>query len=416
MKKILFILFSLMLIMAFSVSCRTPKNEEEPPETKPETQETQPPQKEYNFGDTTLGGLKKKKFYKIFEAPDGAPRQVVIDYMRKMSAIEWVASESWTTTWKTPGDFGVNISYVKGKTYYGLPYGRTGCDFNTFTEYLDDGVFTPNSHYYEEIVGNNCSYSMIRSYQQIVNLSGKGALKPSKTSERGQFLMFPAGSSLEIPVSDDNWYSKDLFDHNGLTKVFEAFALLGPGDLLYKHKSGSGHTRMVAAEPEVVRKANGTIDHNKSYITVIEQTNAWNEDKNSTWFVDKKYSFLTLYSTNFMPISLKIFNEENPVIYDAYIAYSSKNTPESIKKSINGTITSNFAFSYLWATITDQNGKVVSKVGMHNNFTSKSLDTKSLYTSLKISTLPAGTYTYNLRAGIARGNCDVETINFTITD
>ena len=89
---------------------------------------------------------------------------------------------------------------------------------------------------------------------------------------------------------------------------------LDAGDMLYKAVDGAGHTRMVAAKPKVTRKDDGTIDRIRSFVTVIEQTNAWYTSKKDTsWFLDKKYSFAELYDTAFMPITLKFFNEENPV-------------------------------------------------------------------------------------------------------
>jgi len=417
MKKFLFASLIVFIAVLLLVSCGKKPEQSAADENPQETQspETTPPKKEYYFGDITYNSLKKRNFYKVFEAPEGNPRQIVIDYMRKMATVEWVASETWTTTWKNEGNYKVNLKYYKGKTYYGLPYSNCGTDFNCFMEYVEDGVFTPNSHYHEELVGNHCSYSMVRSYQQVLNFTGTGTLKPSSTSQRGKMLMFPAGSGLEKPVKDDNWYSADLLKHNGMQKSFEAFALLDAGDMLYKHTTGAGHTRMVAGKPEVVRKADGTINHNKSYVTVIEQTNAWFDKKeNSTWFLDKKYSFADLYANSFMPITLKFFNEENPVITDAYISYTGKNTPESIKGSINGTIQSNYAFTYILVSLKDADGNTIKTWTMNQNLTINSLNSSVFYNVLGISSLPAGTYTYNLRVGIARGNCDVETITFTI--
>ena len=103
MKKALFILTLFIITAVLLVSCGNNTNT---PSVGGE--ETQPPETEapkvYNFGDTTIQALKGKSFYKIFEAPEGDPRQAVVDYMRKMATVEWVAGKTWTTSITNIGD------------------------------------------------------------------------------------------------------------------------------------------------------------------------------------------------------------------------------------------------------------------------------------------------------------------------
>ena len=94
-----------------SIRTEGPKTEAETPAaTKPEAEPVKREDYDYFFD---------------FKAPEGNPRDIVYDYMYAMSQVKWTAAESWTTTWKGEGDFGVNLSYEKGKTYYGVPYART---------------------------------------------------------------------------------------------------------------------------------------------------------------------------------------------------------------------------------------------------------------------------------------------------
>jgi len=422
MKKIflLGVVFALVAFNMFSCAGDTRSN----PETTDPSQNTAPPEtqqtKEYNFGDkTTIDTLKKTTFYAIFPVPEGSPRDIVINYMRKMATVEWVAGKTWTTS-HAPGQTGVslsNLKYTKGKTYYGLPYSNTGANLEYFEQFIESGKFTPESTYYTEMVGNHCSSSMDRAFEQVVDFPAFGYLKPASTSKRNELLMFPEGSGITAPPGvGDSWYSSDLLKHNGVDKMFEGYALLGKGDILYYHIDGSGHTRMVSGDPVVVRKANGKIDHKNSYLTVIEQTNAWfDKNQNSTWFVDKKYTFSELCSGLFMPVTLKIYHQDPPNIKDAYISFNGKNTPESILTSLNGTVKSNFTFVYLSLKITNSNGEIVKSLDMHQNINATSFNISPLYSSLAIRTLPAGEYTYSLSAGIARGSCEIENFKFTIS-
>ncbi|MBE6642388.1 MAG: hypothetical protein E7615_01895 [Ruminococcaceae bacterium] len=426
MKKLIFLVLSLIVAASVLVACgsseedkaeatetlnalgpsvRTegPKTEAETPAaTKPEAEPVKREDYDYFFD---------------FKAPDGNPRDIVYDYMYAMSQVKWTAAESWTTTWKGEADFGVNLSYEKGKTYYGVPYARTNATLDEFLLFLPENKqFTPTpSPYYEEIVGNHCSSSMVMSFQQIIPLTYSGSLKPVTT--RTEYLMFP--EPLEVPPSrnpnnPDDWISSTVFSHNGQEAVYEAYTKLEKGDILYKSIDGSGHTRMVS-KVEISRSAAGKLMPARSFVYCLEQTNAWADSKKeSTWFIDRKYTFSQLYDTFFMPVTLKIYHEENPVIEDAYIAMKGKNTPETLKKMLNGTIESNFPLAYARLTITDKDGKIVGEHLEYYLTKSFKINLRNFTYKLGLDNLEPGEYTFNCRAGIARGGVDIETVKFTI--
>jgi hypothetical protein len=282
--------------------------------------------------------------------------------MLKMAQVEWVAGKTWNTHWKEQGDFTVNLTYEEGKTYYGVPYSQANGTLDEFLQFLPENkVFTPNSEYYEELIGNHCSSSMVMAYQQILDFTYSGSLAP-RTARHG-ILMFPAG--LEIPPArsenPDDWISETMFAHNGKERLYEGYAALDKGDILYKSVDGSGHTRMVH-KVEIFKSATGKVMPNRSFVYCLEQTNAWwDSKKDTTWWIDKKYSFDKLFDEFFMPVTFCIFHEENPVITDAHVTMTGKNTPDSIQKSLKGTIESNYPLTYAYITIKDTNGQIVSQ-------------------------------------------------------
>ena len=432
MKKTLLLVLTALLVIATLVSCggkaetpdaQTGETTKKPVvKTEESTTETSANDSPYtNHVPTQLAkDLSEYDFVHTFKAPEGNPRDIVYDYMLKMAKIEWVAGKTWTTTWKEKGDFTVNLTYEEGKTYYGVPYARTNgplCEFEQFVP--ENKVFVPNSEYYEEIVGNHCSSSMVMAYQQIIDLTYSGALKPLVS--RTGLIMFPEG--LEIPPArtdagnpdnPDNWISETMFAHNGKEAVYEGYAKLDKGDILYKNIDGSGHTRMVH-KVEIFKSATGKLMPNRSFVYCLEQTNAWwDSKKDTTWWIDKKYSFDKLFDEFFMPVTFCIFHEENPVITDAHVTMTGKNTPDSIQKSLKGTIESNYPLTYAYITIRDTNGQIVSQSLRYILNKQHKLNLRNLHGELNLNSLPAGKYTYNLRAGIARGGVDVETFEFTI--
>ena len=426
MKKTLLLMLALIMCVVALVSCggngdETQQTEDPTPGgVKTEAPDTTDAPKQDAVTDHVQTTLSKSEseydYYFTFKAPEGNPRDIVYNYMLSMAKIKWVATESWVTTWKEQGDFGVNLAYDVGKTYYGVPYARTNGTLDEFEQFVVDGTFKPNSPFYEEIVGNHCSSSMVMSFQQIIDLTYSGALKPLRS--RTGLLMFPKG--VEIPparngsTNPDNWISETCFAHNGQEAIFNGYAQLDKGDILYKNIDGSGHTRMVS-KVELYYSPTGKLMPNRSYVYCLEQTNAWYDtNKNSTWWIDKKYSFSQLWDTFFMPVTLCIYHEENPVIVDNHIAMTGKNTPDTIKTMLKGTIETDSQLTYVYITIKDQAGNIVSD-HLHYNLTKEyKASLRNMHYPLAVDKLPAGTYTYNLRAGIARGGVDIETFQFTI--
>lgn len=427
MKRLLII--SAILVLALSLAAcsnnaNPPSQTENAGETTgaPSENTTQETVAEETAAETTSEEKKPDKyalpdpskydFFKVFEASDEAPRDAVINYMRKMATIEWTPAEEWTTIHKNEADnasLNLNHLYVPGKTYYGVPYANTGNSLDGFLSVLEDGKFTPNSPYYTELIGNHCSSSMDRAFEQIVDINGFGGILPEWIPDD---LMYPIGSGIEAPEGWTN-DTRLIAEHSGKDKMYAGYAALDKGDILYYTAPSGGHTRMVSGI-NLVKSAVGKILYDKSTISVIEQTNAWyTTEKNTTWFVDKKYTFNELFTKGFIPVTLKVYHDESFVIPDGYIAFEGKNTPETLKKnSLVGTVSSNFSFSYVRVTIKDSNGKIVLQDAEYQNINKKIIPMRSLY--LDVKTLPKGTYTFNLRAGIAKGGCDIQTFDFTI--
>lgn len=347
-----------------------------------------------------------------FPAPEGDYRQIVLDYMKKMSQVKWTPKETFTITKKGPRS-NVDLTYEKGKTYYGVSYSGTKCTLDQFEQLVENGVFHNNAEYFDEIVGNHCSSSISMALQQLISNGGIGGTKPQKWYPG--IFKFPNDIKIPFEHFGDDYTSFDIWDHNSKVKIFEGYSMLKPADILYYCKKGAGHVRMVYGDAEVVYNENGTIDGEKSTVSVIEQTNAWDKtvDINTTWFVGRRYTFEKLYEKHFMPITLEIYTN-GEVTKDAYIILDEANTPDSLKNGLKGKITSTFPLNYAYATIRDHEGNIVRK-SMKNNFTNVyDLDLADMNGDLDLATLPAGTYTYNYRIAIARGGVDLEHFDFVI--
>ena len=353
----------------------------------------------------------------IFKAPENTNyREVVKEYMLRMANVEWTPKETFPIKWKGEPRFKIELVYEKGKTYHGMTYTETKGSLDLFEQLLEDGVFTPNSEFYEECFGNHCSASMDMAYQQVVDFPYLGGVKPNKM--RGTMLKLVG--NLKIPTEFGSRYdSLDVWNANSKKDVMEAFASVDTGDIMYycdKHKSG--HARMVSRPSEVVRFDNGEIDPENSYVITVEQTNKFDttdaaQGKATTWYLDHKYSFAKLYEKRFMPVTFTIYTSGEKS-KDAYLVYEGNNNAETIKNGLNGQVDSTFPLTYVRVTIKNKEGKLVGHSIKYNLICSYHVDLADLTDDLKIDNLEKGTYTCNIRAGIARGGKDFETFEFTV--
>ena len=419
MKKLISLILVLLLSLSIFASCG--KKAETPEDTKQQTNETEAKTESTTKADEeTVAPPPKKEWpdeskfasFHKFAAPEGNPREIVMDYMMKMATIEWTPAEDFVIKWEGTPDFSPNMAldFTAGKKYTGTTYGCTHVSYELFTRYLNEkNEFKCENYSYENIVGNNCSTTMTLSYQQIIDLP-ISVLKPV-TNRLG---LLSLANGLKIPQGKgDSWYSADVFQENGQQAIYDAYATLESGDILYKSIKGTGHTRMVRSV-ETFKTAAGKILPSKSYVYVIESTNEWfTDEKNTLWYIDKKYSFSDLYKGEFMPVTLDIFHTENPEYDDAYVALDTELTEALVKKAVlKGTVSSNFPLNYVQVTVTDANGNIVDRALKAGFTDSYKFDLRKLYVNTKA--YEKGTYTLTLRAGIARGGVDLQTLNFTI--
>jgi len=351
-----------------------------------------------------------------FKAPTGDYRQIVKQSMLDQSNITWTPRETFKIEWKNKERFKINLTYEKGVVYHGICYTENQGSLDEFEQFVEDGVFDFNSNYYEECIGNHCSASMNKAFQLLIDLPFDGLLKPS--SVRGTKITF-AGNLKKPTAFGDQYDSFDVFDLNPKREIMEAYALVDTGDIVhYTNKKKSGHTRMVSKKSDVVRFDNGEIDPDNSHVYCIEQTNAWDKTecangKNTTWWIDHKYSFAKLYETHFMPTTLTIYTS-GEVSKDAYVIYSGNNSSSTVSEGLNGNITSNFPLTYVNATVRNTDNKIVRRSHVYKLGSRYSVDLEELNEKLMFDSLEKGCYTITIRAGIARGGVDFEKFDFEI--
>ena len=230
-----------------------------------------------------------------------ALRKEAVAYMHEMSEIKWTPSEDidLTKILKT-------LYYKAGETYYGVVYNTNrGVDGETFSSYIENGVYTgPVTQ--KECPGNHCTSAILITWRRLGD----------KTTAGWTANMMPQCNTGILALGD---YEIDPEDKTTIAMVertepevlFESYALMQEGDAILYCFGPTGHARMIC-ENHVIRNADGTINPEESYIISIEQTSSFDKqrtDRNTTWYVDHKYTYEMLRKSNYISITVPLFQE-----------------------------------------------------------------------------------------------------------
>ena len=346
----------------------------------------------------------------------------------KMGTVKWTVPV--IVNYMHPTASNMSAIFIPGTVYTGIPYTANFGDLSRFMYCFDeDGDL---KDFAKEIT---IGYDGMDKYMGC-DCSGGVYWGWAKVSPTTQWWvtnqMFPALGLGTVPVGEYEG-ATTMQDTMEITKandpqtLAEAYAQLHMSDAIttfYNNPDDPSdhfnHTRLVVEHPVVMRKPDGTIDMNASYVITHEQGK---KEFNSSWRMYGKYTFQELWDTHYIPLTCQEFIDgkapqlevtiDNDGVGKAYMA--------------TGVITSNYRLVSSNITITDDAGVVVydqtifanirrySDVGtiepsrMH--ITEQDIAAHAAF--LGEMELETGkTYTYTLTAHTAAGDAVVKTFNF----
>ena len=367
-------------------------------------------------------------------------REIVVDYMRKQTSVIWRAGETFTySVYHTGKDNDVVIK--EGELYLGVPYTYAGGTLDAFLEYSTNGVDgipvlnglssgVLNGGMAEARVGNDCSSAVYLAWSQVST-----SITPAKDTASMKYMnknngFLPLGNY----VCDDNndMTTNKMVSESGEKVIYESYALLQKGDVVYHRNSSAGHALMVT-EINVVYDKFGEIDPYQSSVVVLEQTfgnlktNAYyfdeelNEKVNIICGVDVSYSFSMLYNDRYVPITCKELIEPTK---EVKVKVNDSVKKPSIENLFEGTITSNYFMDSIYIDILDGSAKLVQEcVGRMPRFSQYSYDLSRFVNDdkagflgeINLDKLQKGTYICQVKVKLTKGNVlTVRDFNFTI--
>ena len=431
--------------------------------------------------------------YTLMSKTIQARRDEVVRYMNEMGTILWTPSE----TLKYTDARNSTATYSAGKIYRGLPYNHKNGSLERFLSVMassSNGVYTTQKGLGNSVItnnlvegfvqymGNDCADAIAQAWQRVSPVQvtdGENHHPPyhggafvyhtslmlPDTVVRNNYGIYQVGDwssfsvissesgmrvSAQMDLSEaayvctDVTSSKQILEENGAEVIYEAYAKASKGDAIVAYAipwgdgwDEAGHSRMLTADPIVIRDKDGKINTEASYMVTTEQGGGGSSGDGwkSTWRVDYVYSFKTLlddsaesgstgYYRTYVPVTMRALHDEN--IRVSYINnYPGEN---AVVAPNQGKIFSNYRI--LSTTVTVKNGnkvvyqnEIFAGVGPAISDSSNKINTVDLSVhtdafaaaARKAGLTAGGSYTFTVEVLLGDGTTHTSVSNKTFT-
>ena len=284
-----------------------------------------------------------------------------------------------------------NGVYNDTYTYYGLPYNHKNGSLarmqyclnedGTVKDWVYDMAAEGTFDTFDLYMGSDCSSHLQQAWLSVSNSVDYRRTRyqmPAVRELRNTGCYAVGDWAWDIgldPTSDAATISKNYTEYNGADVMYESYAQLRMADaVVYYYETG--HTRMVAQEPVVVRDENGKINGEYSYVLMHEQGVTCLDEVNMTYSTCptfKKYTFANLFNGYYLPITnIEFITGE----FDTPTCVLENGVSDSRLGLTTGVVKANYSLDYVTMTITDAKGNVVFDHWMFPSVT-KRLDNNS---------------------------------------
>jgi len=334
--------------------------------------------KEYNVV-TLINMLRTAQNNKVdgFNVPANTDilRKNAVSYFNQLATIPWIAKS--TMDYTKEETFTTHLLYEKGVTYYGLPYTadrKPSATISEFSTYLNGKTYEGPTDY-DYLIGIDCGAPRL-------TWGYSGALCNTDLTDFQLSINYNAATNEIIDTVGSYDVSKftspnqqDTYTYvcmaNGVVAMFDAYAAVRPADYIVKRFYVIGNTGTAPTQADqhlcmavdnavVVRNANGEVSGSKSYLILSEQTSTVStvDGKQTTWVLNQKVSFDSLFREGYIPLTTKTLKSET--VEAPYINFRT-NGYSGINLVGHGTITSNYNILEVRAVIRNQSTGAIVK-------------------------------------------------------
>ncbi|MBQ4037427.1 MAG: hypothetical protein IJC84_04805 [Clostridia bacterium] len=294
-------------------------------------------------------------------------RAICVEFFRLQLTFPWTPNETFKGCKTSDG----NAILEKGKVYGGNPY--IACTWNSlyhFMMYYDEktGVLDVASHRdnIQQLIGNQCAGGASWGWRRVTN-SQTWRGTQEMTPHTGLIPLGPYSYDKDLKRWRDPAYGNvstiDVCKENGEQTMYESYALLKTADGISTYSGSAGHVRMICKDAVVVRREDGTIDGDESYITFMHQQTRFfpRTQPDSTSYeiqggVGTRRSFAITFEQGYLPFTLPELCGKKK-IDKSHTTLSVGGEALSPKELKAGIVESNFSIATITLTVPGETEK-----------------------------------------------------------
>lgn len=318
-------------------------------------------------------------------------REIVEQQMRFMSTVLWTPKEdiSYTITNHSAGIEADKenqpenvVTLYAGRIYQGIPYTHgSGSGFGWLdyaTKVDKNGVYTleglgsadltgaaGKDPYNCSRMGNDCADQLFWAWAQI-----SSSISFTSTRYMTPYYGCVKVGDYEFDDTQYNASTKNICSQNGEQRMFAAYAQMQKGDGMVLMTAGLAGHAVMTVSVHTEYKEDGTIDGEKSYAVILEQTSGceqdgesyYNEELGKTVYLcevaDKEWSFNTLLKKGYLPVTCKELVDPSPL---AEVSVTDCVDEPTASNLFTGMIKASYRICSVSVTITDKKGATVQE-------------------------------------------------------
>ena len=295
-------------------------------------------------------------------------REACVAFMRFSKTVMWTPNANMEFTRNAKGDID---SMTQGVVYAGLPYVGLGTgNVYRMMDYLnpETGVMDMEMPMQNpQLFGNQCSCTTFWGWGRVINSMGE-AYTANMTLLNGYLRVGPYTYPDSTIRFSEQYTTEMVCKENGLDVMCQSYAQLHLADGLVYYTT-AGHAIMVSSEPHV-EYIGDKINPSASYLTILEQSQRWEEYTNEAGdtgkiknSVDKKVTFLELYEDAYIPFTYAEFLGTKGIDETQCSINLSGDTVDG-DKLLHAKVTANFGISDVYVSLQDDSGKEVYRLAV----------------------------------------------------
>lgn len=296
-------------------------------------------------------------------------RELCVQFMRFSKTAMWTPNDTVDFIRNSKG---TEDQIVKGGIYAGLPYVGLGTgNVYRMMDHLNEETGVMDMELLRtmpKLFGNQCSCTTFWGWGRVVNSMGI-AYTANMTQGNGYLRVGPYTYPDNTLRFSEQYTTEKVCQDNGLDIMCQSYAQLHLGDGLVYYTT-AGHAIMASSEPHVEYTGN-KINPTTSYITILEQSQRWEEYTNDAGdtaqvknSIDKKMTFLDLFNNAYIPFTYAEFLGTKGVDETKCEINLSGDSVEA-NKLFSAKVTANFGISDIYVSLKKADGKEVYRLAVY---------------------------------------------------